>query len=233
MGARDNPMNKQEINRLASLAKNGTSEERNEAWRKLLPVIETVTSRIARRLGIICVKREEFIAEAPSIIFERLAHWDEGRDFLPWARVVLHHWIIDEHRKQQCTRKHETFDEFLEQTPETSRAPDPRPYENLPDLGRPFSDEDLSRLKKDHTATARVIGLTILDVWRNVPIEQWKEWLREAGLPDDFPPQEMDQCEERGERLKRLAELLDVSEQSLRMRLYRFTKKLGDLDWFK
>ncbi|NMC21533.1 MAG: hypothetical protein GYA33_14075 [Thermogutta sp.] len=55
-------------------------------------------------------------------------------------------------------------------------------------------------------------------------------------MPHDFPPQEMEQYDEYGERIERLAEMLHVSEQSLRMLKSRFLKRfrslgrLGDAD---
>lgn len=231
MGDRVNPMTEEEVNRLASLAKNGNADERNEAWRRLEVEIRILAGYAAKKLGIRSKYTGHLRDEAPSILFERLVRYEEAKPFRRWAFFVLRNWMIDEYRRQRRKRSHETLDEFIEQAPQTVRGTKHRPYEDLPDLGRPFSEADLTQLEEDHTASARVIGLTVLNVWKNVPSVRWKEWLRQAALPDDFPPIEMEQYNEPGERLERLAELLDVSEQSLRMRLSRFNKKFRSLGW--
>ncbi len=231
MGDRDNPMTEEEINRLASLAKNGDAHERNEAWRRLEVEIRILAGYAAEKLGICSKITGNLRDEAPSILFERLVRYEEGKSFRRWTFTVLRNWMIDEYRKQRRKRTHETLDGFLEQVPQSLRGTKHRPYEDLPDLGRPFSDADLAQLEKDHTASARVIGLTVLNIWKNVPSGRWKAWLREAALPEDFPPLEVEQYDEPVERLERLAELLDVSEQSLRMRLSRFNRKFRSLGW--
>ncbi|NMC21417.1 MAG: hypothetical protein GYA33_13475, partial [Thermogutta sp.] len=210
-------MNEEEINRLAGLAKNGTREEQDEAWRELVPEIKVLAYYAADKLGTLPRAIGGLIDEAPSIVFERLDRYDEGRPFRRWAFAVLRNWMIDENRKRRRKRKYEIPNDLVEDFPEISRGFEPRPYENLPDLDRPFSDADLTQLEKDHTAQARVIGLTIVNLWKNVPSERWQAWLAETDLPHDFPPQEMEQYDEYGERIERLAEMLHVSEQSLRM----------------
>lgn len=230
MGVGDNPMTPDEVSRLARLAQSGTPAEKEEAWRRLAPHIQVVARRVAGQLLWEEGPQEEFASESLTVIFERLDRYDGSRPFLPWAARVLRNWLIDAARKTKSKREVST--PLLEVIPDRS-SDQSRGYETLHDFEQFFSEEDQARLELKLSPRVRVLGLTVLNLWRKVPPAKWDVWREQVGLPEDFPPEELSGYDDYNERLKALVELLNVSESSVRMALSRFKKGLLELGWIQ
>jgi len=73
-------------------------DRRDRALQKLLPPITRLARRVAA--GFPRSFREEFVAQAESVVWERLRHFDPAKGrFEDWCRTVLYHHNVDELRR--------------------------------------------------------------------------------------------------------------------------------------
>jgi len=240
------PHEENEINRWARLAKDGTPEEREEAWRKLDSAIRKLVYDIAAKYALSPQELSELADEAPTAVYTRFNSFDPVRgNFRAWCYQVLDRWLIDEHRKKGRRRRRErpiseVFD--AESRPNEGMAECPIEDHHLSDpatqaqwrmdLDRDFGEEDLQELEKI-PVKRRVFGLAVAGLWDRVPKETWQAWVDKIdGLPQPFPPPGIEDCQTPNDRIHFLADCLNVSSQSVRMHYERMENKIRSLRWF-
>lgn len=249
------PQEKHDINHWARLAKNGTPEEKERAWERLVPFIEKLTERIAISLGSGKSVCKDLAQEAPGYILEKIEYFEGDKPFTSWVAVVLRNYLIDEFRKRIRQKRHETsafqspkaaYGEDSDEGTATVNLADLKPDLKSPDpamavceradLSRAFSEEDLKILAEKLKPRPRVLALVIADLWRCVPPDRWQAWLsKSADLSESapFPPEDLQDMDEPGSRIDFLAEYLGTSKASLRMLWHRAKPVLESLPWFK
>ena len=101
-----------------------TGHEANDAWALLIPLIQTIATRVARKTLALRLQ-DEFVAYAPSLIFERIKKYTRDRgEFSAWAWRVLHNSAKDYLRKnktrspEQCLQR----DDFSLDVPDHGQA---------------------------------------------------------------------------------------------------------------
>lgn len=235
MASGEEPLSPSEINRLAALAKNGSPQEREDAWRKLEPVIKGLVKEHLRRWGVSPSNGRELVEEAPSSLWAKMNSYDVQRPFLPWASTVLKRWTIDRLKADQRTRKFR-----VQLDPEwgmdfPDRDEDTWEVLESPELFLvPFREADLRKLEEGLTARARILSLLIAGCHRCVPQDRWERWLNEADdIPKNIPYEQIEVIDDVEERKKFLAEWLGASVQSVRMVWNRAREVLASLDRFR
>lgn len=248
MASGEEPLRPSEVNQLAALAKNGSPQEREDAWRKLEPVITECTFRVAWNLGLDEQEAEEYAEEGPTIVSERFWHYQVGRNFIPWLKEVLKNWIIDDLRKKSRRREvllpsyRDDDDEYDQQNPRAVLAelaidPAPEVVDQVSwrvDLYRPFSEADLRTLEKELRPKPRILSLVIAGLWDRVPEERWKAWCAHAScLCDQIPFDQLKDMDDPETRLEFLCDVLNRTKSSMYMMWYRACQVLGKLEWWR
>ncbi|GIX01881.1 MAG: hypothetical protein KatS3mg112_0818 [Thermogutta sp.] len=247
-GKQEIPHEENEINRWARLAKDGTPEEREEAWKRLIPFISGMAHKIGRSLGFRKDELDKLAEDAPGSILEKLGAYDPTRSFKAWLTTVLRNWMCDCKRQEKRRERHERRlsdvlgwrdDDFENaRTPATAEAQiladshsaeDYLQIESTINLTTPLPGEDLETLERGLNPWPRVVAVVIVGLWVCVPKPKRDSWLAEAELPPDFPPAEVTQQEDYNSRVKSLASLLGTTEASLRMVLSRARPVLQSL----
>ena len=245
-GKQEIPHEENEINRWARLAKDGTPEEREEAWRKLDSAIRKLVYDIAAKYALSSQALSELAEEAPTAVFTRFNSFDPARgNFRAWCYQVLDRWLIDEHRKKRRIRRRErpisdvfdgesrSTDGMAEWSFEDHHGSDPAAKAQWRiDFDRYFGEEDLQELEKI-PVKRRVFGLAVAGLWDRVPEETWQAWVNKIhGLPQPFPPSGIEDCETPNDRIHFLADSLHISSQSVRMHFERIEDVIRSLRWF-
>jgi DNA-directed RNA polymerase specialized sigma24 family protein len=204
--------------RRAWTARHGLTEaEREQALALLKPPIE----RIARRAALAYPRalREELIADALGLVWERLPKWDPGKGpFLAWCRVVLGNVLKD--RLDRCRR--DVLARTEAHDPDTLGLPAAEPAGE----SEPFSRTDLARMEA-WPASDRVVLLCWFGLWRRVPEPVWLGWLAACDLEPPVPPEGFDPLDRKAERYAALAPALGVSRNTLCQRLRRALARNG------
>jgi len=220
---------------LVRMVRNGSKEEREEAWGKLERLIRWLAMSMATKFG--SDRRqviEDFIEEAPSIILERLDKFDGTRRFKPWVAQVLKNALRDRFRSDQRRHKRERLvGKFVPQRSEHDEETIINPLEPITPDSRPMTDwrldfetffeqSDFVLLENQLRPRPRVFSLIMAGLWSYVPVHLQERWLAEVpGLPDPFPPPEIASLEEPNERLNMLVEVLNEQPSTLRMIWHR------------
>jgi len=233
---------------LARLAKEGeTKRDREEAFAQLTKLIKAIAVFVVNKKKDVSPKstlRDDFIENAPSLIWERFGSYDPMRPFKPWCAVVLENALTDELRKQG--RHHARFksesDLFASSVEEGTRGcrdclENIKPARQVSDLRKEdcfeaLSDRDITLLETELTAKARVTVLVVAGLWVRVPSHIWEKWLDEGGYPRGFPPDEVLDLEDVGERVKAVAEELGEARPCITMRWRRSLPVLRQLSIF-
>jgi RNA polymerase sigma factor (sigma-70 family) len=220
---------------LVRMIRNGSKEERQEAWGKLERLIRQLARGVVAKFSSDSRQVvEEFIEEAPSIIFERLDKFDGIRRFKPWVAQVLKNALRDRFRSDQRRHKRERLvGKFVPPRSEDDEEPIINPLEPITPDSRPktdwrldfeafFEQSDFVLLENQLRPRARVFSLIMAGLWSYVPVHLQERWLAEVpGLPDPFPPPEIASLEEPNERLNMLVEVLNEQPSTLRMIWHR------------
>jgi len=228
------------------MVKNGSEEQRREAWGKLERLIRQLARGVVAKFSSDSRQVvEDFIEEAPAIVFERFDKFDGIRRFKPWVTQVLKNALRDRFRSHQRRHKRERFvGKLVCSKSEDDEKPIINPLELIPD-SRPktdwrldfeafFEQSDFVLLENQLRPRARVFSLIMAGLWSYVPVHLQERWLAEVpGLPDPFPPPEIASLEEPNERLNMLAEVLNEQPSTLRMIWHRARLVLQKLKRFR
>lgn len=228
---------------LVRMVKNGSEGQRQEAWGKLERLICQLARGVASNFASDrCQVVEDFIEEAPGIIFERLDKYDGTRPFKPWGTQVLRNALKDRFRSDRRRLKRERLvGKFVSPKSEDAEETIINPVELITPDSRPmtewrldfevfFTQSELVLLENQLRPQPRVLALMIAGLWKCVPNDLQERWLAEVpGLPDPFPPAELASLEEPNERLNMLAEVLNKQPSTLRMIWHRARQVLQKL----
>ncbi len=202
---------------------------REQAAAPLLKVVQSLAKRVATKLGLVLLDREQLAEDAASHVFLMLCSCkfdpEKGR-FVPWASEVAKNYITDElrRRRREIPRNQlmstkdasdESFQpwvEFLEALPKIA-VPDPSDLISVFSL--PFVADDLLAVSQWHPLRDRIIMLVLSGLWCKVPEWLWKEWVEAAELPSPFPPEAMLDLHEKEQRLGPLAEAMGLTRNHL------------------
>jgi hypothetical protein len=199
------------------------------ALQQLRPLLEYMANWIARSNKR--PLRDELVENALSIIWEAL-HKDKALQFgtsnaaRAWCRKVLRNALIDRDRHEGILPVRQEWSPRLEDEANSYSANveldnnAERGWTSFwnrvmfeLDLREPFSEEDV-RLIEGWGEKCRIYLLCLAGLWHKVPEKQHRRWLREAGLPGDFPPLELFECESAVERSRLLADATGSSVNS-------------------
>lgn len=234
MSSSSEPNERAEIDKLANLAKNGTPEEKNDAFKDLIPLIQNIARRMVRQIvSSPGFDTEGFVEESPGIIFEKLAKYDSQRRFVPWASTVLRNTLVDRLRKkrelQASARAISPWD--LEQD---RLSPDDITYvDRALDARTEMCQEDVAIFESELTPQARVTASILAGIHERVPPAKWKEWLLDAGFEEDFQPPDFGDEGDIPRCIEILAEYLGEAKQTIRMRWQRALPTLRKLKIFE
>ena len=229
--------NRERVAELVRLVLEGTHEERDEAFKALMDLMDPVIDKVAANFGI---RDPEFNQEVYVRILESLAQFNPAQRFEPWVREVAKNLAIDRGRDKHA--RHTVPFSVLERKARyeaggqeafsfAETIVDPA-SELRPSLDRlcdeePFCSEQIVKLI-DLPAKRRVIGLAVAGLHTKIPPATWKEWCQEAGLGEDFPPPAVESCITYEARVQKFAELLGLSESGIRQHVLRSRKLLSE-----
>lgn len=253
MSSSPEPCDWAKVNELARMAKNGTPEEQNIAFKKLIPHIHRIARRAVYAFSVSSSSHaEKFIEESPGIIFEKLAHYDLQKDFVPWAVTVLRHAAVDQIREQSkrkeqrasdlqpyCGPAEEDFDGSQDLSnpnnweDKKSWRDDRHKLDRVLDAKAPIGQEDLAALESQLTAQARVTVLMVLQASHRVPATTWEQWLADAGFPADFQPPTFAPEDDLSQRVKAVAKCFGEAFSTIRMRWQRALPTLRKMKFLR
>jgi len=229
--------NRERVAELVRLVLEGTHEERDEAFKALMDLMDPVIDRVAANFGI---RDPEFKGDVQAKVFERLTKFNPAQSFEAWVCKIAENQAIDRGRDKHA--RHTVPFSVLERQARyeaggqeafsfAETIVDPA-SELRPSLDRlcdeePFCSEQIVKLI-DLPAKRRVIALAVAGLYTKIPPATWKEWCQEAGLGEEFPPQAVESCLTYEARVQKFAELLGLSESGIRQHVLRSRKLLSE-----
>jgi len=230
--------NRERVAELVRLVLEGTHEERDEAFKALMDLMDPVIDRVAAKFRI---RDPEFKGDVQAKVFERLTKFNPAQSFEAWVCKIAENQAIDRAREKHARRtvpfsvlerqaRYEADQEEGLSFVETIADP---ASELRPSLDRlcdeePFCSAQIAKLS-ELPAKRRVIGLAVAGLHTKIPPATWKEWCQEAGLGEDFPPPAVESCITYEARVQKFAELLGLSESGIRQHVLRSRKLLNEV----
>jgi hypothetical protein len=177
----------------------------------------------------------DFLNDAVSHIWERLGIFIMNKAaFEAWCDRVLRNYCISRYRRRRLEGP-----TGVPSDPETPWFPEPvdpqwqrmrELLERRIDSLDPFSSDDLQILET-MPVLKRIIVLSLAG-WFPAAGANWRKWLGETGIDGSFPPQELLCEDDFRSRIRLLAKVLDMKEDTVRQHWYRGgVQKLRDLEY--
>jgi hypothetical protein len=193
-------------------------------WDDRRQIVEELASRVASKLNMIPLTRDEFLSGATAWIVEQEHRFDpEKGTFGPWCYRVLYNHGVDVIRrsardldlkkeKRYETRRALARNARLDRTgPEPDEAPERDPVDIL----------------EQHVAGEDRIFLAIdVCLLGRLAPDRVEVWLRQAGIQADFPWQDLEAIEKQADRRSALAAAIGQDDGWLRQRIYRALQKI-------
>jgi RNA polymerase sigma factor (sigma-70 family) len=232
------PLEKREkVAELVRRVLEGTREERDEAFKALIDLMDPVIDSVAAKFRI---RDPEFKGDVQAKVFKKLTKFNPAQRFEAWVCKIAQNQAIDRARD-----KHRRFTVPFSAVETQARykaaeskglsfagSIGDRVSEVRPLLDRvcdeePFCSEQIAKLT-ELPAKRRIIGLAVAGLHTKIPPATWKEWCQEAGLGEEFPPQAVESCITYEARVQKFAELLGLSESGIRQHVLRSRKLLRE-----
>jgi hypothetical protein len=196
--------------------------EKNEIWAQLAPSIRFWARLTAKNRPWL---RREFVEDAVSKVYEKFEQFDPKRGgFRTWVGRILYHEL-----KDRCKRdsRHTAFLSQFEDDRLSSRRSLPKRNDDEPFR---LTEADWDRVRGWPTRARVHLLLVCGNLWMQAPSDEWKSWLAEVGLPDDFPPSGFDEIDNLPDRNAALAEAFGVTRALINQWLSRSKRFLSELE---
>ncbi len=231
------PENRERVAELVRLVLEGTGEERDEAFKALIDLMDPVITKVAAKFRI---QDPDFEQETHVKVFGSLRQFNPAQSFEAWVWEIAKNLAIDrardKHRRYtvpfsvlERRARYEVDQEEGVTFAETIVGPVPglRPLLDRLCDEEPLCSEQIAKLT-ELPAKRRVIALAVARLHTKIPAARWKEWCQEAGLGEEFPPPAVESCMTYEDRIQKFAELLGVSESGIRQHVFRSRKLLRE-----
>lgn len=196
-------------------------EETNAIWKELELHIQFWARLIAKNHAWL---REDFVEDSCAKVWEKFHQFDPARGkFRPWVRRILVHDL-----KDRCRRdiRHKNLftqgTEGIDWNQNCARACGVAPVH--------LSAADLDRVRTWPTRVRVHLLLIVGNLWKLAPESEWRSWLAELGLPEDFPPAEFEQFDNLPDRNAAIAAAFGVKRDVVNQWLFRSRRYLAELE---
>jgi RNA polymerase sigma factor (sigma-70 family) len=218
---------------LVSMVMRGTSvHERDQAMAALQPVIRGVARRVCA--GHRTQAARDFIDEAASYVWEKMAGFSDERGFENWCFTMLRNLFIDRWRRRSTELKAIAAGvlEGRERLHRTDSATERMQIEQALDREEPLSEQDLSTIDS-WLPEDRIVLLVLSGLWPKVLADRWNSYLQEVELAVPFPPHELLDMTDLKDRNEFLAQALGWKRNSLSQRWHRKRGQLLGLNYLR
>ena len=196
------------------------------AWGGLLPRIEALARRVARKLNMSPLTRDEFISGAASWISLQHEHYDSAKgDLGGWCFRVLYNHGVTHIRKG--ARHGQAIARWRNDVGITKTQMF-RADQSLPDSDSTPQADAADLLERHVAGENRIILAIDCGMLAGTDAARVSRWLTEAQLPPDFPWREIEAVEKQAARRLALSAAFGQNEAWLRQRIRRTLQKLRD-----
>ena len=223
------PESREKVAELIRRVLEGSEEERNDVFRELMQLMNPTIRRVEARFSI---QNEEFYYDVCSKVYESLQKFDPGRSFEAWVYQLAKNLAIEKYREKKrrrevpLLRRRSRRAENGEKYPTlpVDLVPDPcsevRSIIDTLSIREPFCKKQLDKLST-LPVKRRVVTLVGAGLHRRIPANIWENWCRELGVQGEFPPPELEELDTFEDRIRCLAQLLDLGEAGIRQHCFR------------